>query len=271
VMLAQNKWRQTNHYIVIAFFAVCASILSATAGKVSTLAGVYTISFLCVMSLFAIGNMLLKSKRARLPRETRAAWPVVVVALMAVLVGLVGNLLLDPENLRVFAIYFGAASAIVGVMFLRIQLMKLALFVSRAVVDRAMSFNSWIRQTVAKKIEQINSLKVVYFTKGSDPAELNRAALYVLENEQTNNLTVVHVYDDATGPPLALAEHLKMIDRLYPQLRIDFLAVRGIFGPDLIEALSQRLGVPKNYMFLGTPGDRFPHRLQELGGVRLVL
>jgi hypothetical protein len=35
--------------------------------------------------------------------------------------------------------------------------------------------------------------------------------------------------------------------------------------------LSQRLGVPKNYMFLGTPGDRFPHNIADLGGVRLII
>ncbi len=32
-----------------------------------------------------------------------------------------------------------------------------------------------------------------------------------------------------------------------------------------------RLKVPKNYMFIGTPGGRFPHNIAELGGVRLIL
>ncbi len=68
-----------------------------------------------------------------------------------------------------------------------------------------------------------------------------------------------------------LAKHLKEIDRLYPQLRIDFLAVRGVFGPELIEKLSRRLDVPKNYMFIGTPSDHFPHSIDDLGGVRLIL
>ena len=35
--------------------------------------------------------------------------------------------------------------------------------------------------------------------------------------------------------------------------------------------LSHRLHVPKNYMFIGTPGDRFPFRIEKLGGVRVVL
>jgi hypothetical protein len=82
---------------------------------------------------------------------------------------------------------------------------------------------------------------------------------------------VVHVYEEEAGVPLHLAGHLKLIDRLYPQLRIDFVAVRGIFGPEIVEAISRRMGVPKNYMFIGTPGDRFPHRIEDLGGVRVVL
>jgi hypothetical protein len=38
-----------------------------------------------------------------------------------------------------------------------------------------------------------------------------------------------------------------------------------------IDKLSRRMGVPKNYMFLGTPGDRFPHNIAEVSGVRLII
>jgi hypothetical protein len=93
----------------------------------------------------------------------------------------------------------------------------------------------------------------------------------VLKNEQTNRLLVVHAYQDDSAIPPELAKHLVTIDRLYPQLRVDFLAVKGKFGPELIERLSQRLGVAKNYMFIGTPGDRFPHRVETLGGVRMII
>jgi len=112
---------------------------------------------------------------------------------------------------------------------------------------------------------------VVYFTKGDDPSVLDKAALYVLKNEQTNLLKVVHVYQREEEIPPDLASQLSMIDKLYPQLRIDFLAVKGTFGPEIIELLSRRLNVPKNYMFIGTPGDRFPHRIEDLGGVRVIL
>jgi len=47
---------------------------------------------------------------------------------------------------------------------------------------------------------------------------------------------------------------------------IDFIAVQGTFGPACVDALSKRLKVPKNDMFIGTPGDRFPHNIADLGG-----
>jgi hypothetical protein len=156
-------------------------------------------------------------------------------------------------------------------MFLRIELMKLGLFISRAIVDRVNRVSDWVRQTVHRRIDEIKRMSVVYFTKGDGLPVLNKAALYVLKNEQTNRMLVVHVYDDESKIPPELAEHLSTIDHVYPQLRVDFLAVKGKFGPELIERLSQRLGVPKNYMFIGTPGDRFPHRIEELGGVRLII
>ena len=270
-LLNENGWRRTNHWIILLFFAVCCSILVATGGDVTLLAGVYTLSFLSVMALFAIGNMLLKVRRGRLPRAERATWPAAMVALAAVILGLIGNVLINPAYVRVFATYLLGAAAIVGVMFLRVHLMRGVLFVSRAILERVQSVNEWVRGTVLRKIEEINSLGVVYFTKGDSIEQLNRAALYVQENEQTSRLCFVHAYEDANEIPSGLAEALSTIDHMYPSLRIDFLAVKGVFGPELIEGLSRRLETPRNYMFIGTPGDRFPHRIDDLGGVRVIL
>jgi len=270
-LLRENRLRRTNHWIILAFFVLCASILRVTEGRIGTLAGVYTISFLSVMALFALGNMLLKKSRGRLPREVRAGWGTVVVALGAVLVGLAGNILLDPVHVRVFAIYLAVALLAVGVMFARLQILKLGLSLSRVVVEKVQAINERIRRPILHKIDEINTTRVAYFTKGDDVSILNKAALYVLTNEQTNLLTVVHVYEKEENIPADLAAQLSMIDHLYPQMRIDFLAVRGTFGPQIIEQLSLRLNVPKNYMFIGTPGDRFPHRIEDLGGVRVIL
>lgn len=94
----------------------------------------------------------------------------------------------------------------------------------------------------------------------------------MLQNEQTTRLKVVHVFrDESDLDGMDLQEQLQVIDELYPELRIDLVLVKGKFGPELIEKLSRELDVPKNYMFLGTPGDRFPHNIAELGGVRLII
>ncbi|MFH1130634.1 MAG: APC family permease [Pseudomonadota bacterium] len=274
-LLSENRWRQTNHWIILVFFGLCCSILTICRDpdqglRVDKLAGVYTLSFLGVMGLFAVGNMLLKIKRARLPRAERASWPAVVVAFLAVCAGIVGNAM-DPENVKIFAIYFLITVVIVAVMFLRIQILQIILFVSRAVVEKMHSANKSISKKVMRNIDKINSQTVIFFTRGDNAANLNRAALYVRANEQTNRLKVVHVYQKEEDIPQNLAEDLMHIDRLYPDIRIDFVAVKGVFGPELIERLSRRTGVPKNYMFIGCPGDRFPHNIAELGGVRLVL
>ena len=102
-------------------------------------------------------------------------------------------------------------------------------------------------------------------------ANLNRAALYVLQNEQMSRLKVVHVYQREEDVDQAkLAEQLRTIDQVYPELRIDLVLVQGKFGPELIEKLSQRLG-SRRITCSWNPGDRFPHNIAELGGVRLII
>jgi amino acid transporter len=270
-LLRENRWRGTNHWILLGFFGLCVSILAITQGRIESLAGVYTLAFLAVMALFAVGNMLLKTRRGALPRTERASWPTVTTALLAVLLGLVGNILLDPITLEIFEGYFVVTVALVAVMFLRLEILKIGLYVSRALVEKMTTASGWVHAVILREMERVNEQAMVYFTKGDNLVTLNEAALYVLDNEQTSRLKVVHVYADEDEIPPHLAGQLKLIDRLYPQLRIDFVAVEGSFGPELVEGLSRRLGVPKNHMFIGTPGDRFPHRIEDLGGVRVVL
>jgi hypothetical protein len=156
-------------------------------------------------------------------------------------------------------------------MFLRVQILRALLAGSRAVVARFRNASRRLNKQIMGKIQQINSFQVIYFSRGDDLEALNRTALYVLTNELTTRLKVVHCYETSDAIPTVLAENLKTIDRMYPQLRIDLVLVRGRFGPELIERLSQRFGVPKNYMFIGTPGHMFPHSISDLGGVRLII
>ena len=270
-LLQENRWRRTNHWIILLFFALCASILVVTQGQILVLGGVYTIAFLGVMSLFAVGNLLLKVRRARLPRAIRAPWLSVLLALGATGAALMGNVLLNPQYVLVFLLYFGAAGATVGLMLLRVRLLRLILSVSDASLERFHEANTWVSRWIRGEIQRINQRQILFFTEDDRLPLLNEMALYVLQNEQNKWLRVVHCYTAASAIPADLGTNIGIIDHIYPELRIDLILVRGEFGPPLIERLSQRLNIPKNYMFIGTPSDRFPHSLASLGGVRLIM
>jgi hypothetical protein len=159
----------------------------------------------------------------------------------------------------------------VALMFWRIHLLRLVLYVVRTAVS---GVDRWAARTTARteeKISQINSMGVIFFTKGDSVANLNLAMLYVLENEQTNNLKVVHLFEREEDIPPNLAHDVALLDKVYPDINVELVQRRGRFGPEIIEELSREFGIPKNYMFIGAPGERFPHELSALGGVRLII
>ena len=53
----------------------------------------------------------------------------VVFALVAVLVGLVGNVIVDPHRITIFISFFALIGALVAIMFLRISILRFGLFV----------------------------------------------------------------------------------------------------------------------------------------------
>ncbi|MEJ2108451.1 MAG: APC family permease [Acidobacteriota bacterium] len=270
-LLKANR-RGTTHRIFILFFLLCTSIMLLTGGDLFALAGVYTLSFLGVMSLFVIGNMLLKVRRARLPRPERAGWLVVLVALSATLAGIIGNALIDPRYIGFFLTYFVPTVLVVAIMFLRIHLLKLVLVMVRGFADRVRRLSRLISSTVVTKMEEINSLGIIFFADGNeDLATLNRAMLYVRQNELTKRVRVIHVYRNRKDVPEHLKRNLELLDEVYPEIRIELVLMQGTFDPETIQEISQRYRVPQNYMFIGHPSKSFPYRLEELGGVRLIV
>ncbi|HHB52250.1 MAG TPA: APC family permease, partial [Saprospiraceae bacterium] len=78
----KNHKRGSSYRIILMFFFLSVSVLLITKGEVKLLAGVYTISFLSVMALFGVGNILLKVRRKKLPRPERASWLAVFIAIV---------------------------------------------------------------------------------------------------------------------------------------------------------------------------------------------
>ena len=269
--LLKTNRRGSSHRIIIAFFILAVSVLMVTKGELSALAGVYTISFLSVMALFGLGNILLKVRRGKLPRDTRASWPSLIVAIGAVLIGIACHLVMNPEHFRVFLGYFIPTVIIVLIMLGRIGILRACLFLIGAASDAVAGMTSRVSQNIDTRIEEIRSQQIVFFTRGDNLANLNSAMLYVRRNEHTNRVKVVTVVRDESELPEKLRTDLEFLDEAYPEIKIDFVVVKDTFSPELIQKLSRDWDIPVNFMFLGSPGDHFLYGLAEMGGVRLII
>ncbi len=269
--LLKTGKRGTTHRIIIAFFLLSVSVLFITRGNLGALAGVYTISFLAVMILFGFGNVLLKIKRNKLPRPERASIPALLVAILAVLAGLIGNAIMNPKYLLVFLEYFIPSMVIIGIMLYRIPLLKAVLFVIRSINESIQRTATRISALIRGKINKINSQQFVFFTKGDDIATLNQVMLYVRKNENTRRIKIVSVINDNVAVAENLRNEINVLDRAYPEIDIEFIELSGIFSPELIKQLSDKWNIPTNFMFVGQPGKTFPYRLEDLGGVRLII
>ncbi|HPF91195.1 MAG TPA: amino acid permease, partial [Flavobacteriales bacterium] len=269
-LLKETK-RGSSPRILILFFLLCLSVLLITAGELAALAGVYTISFLIVMAFFAFGNFLLKIKRARLPRPESATPFVVFIALMAVLIALYGNVKLHPEHLVVFLQYFIPTALIIFIFLKRNVILEYLVVVVSSFLDSMQAVAKLSRMRINRTLRKLTDQEFVYFTKGDDIAVLNRVMMYVEENEITKKLRIVNVQQADQSLSESFCQDIKVLDRAYPEIHIELVQLKGVFGPELVDRLSREWNIPTNFMFIGSPGDHFPYRVADLGGVRLII
>ena len=269
-LLKKNN-RGSSYRIIIMFFLLSISILFITQGHLGALAGVYTISFLSVMILFAVGNVLLKIKRSKLPRPEKASWIALIIAILAVTIALVGNAVMNPPYLVVFFEYFIPTMLVVIIMLKRTVILKFLLSFIKYMFEPIQRFVGDVNKKIKKQIEKINSQEFVFFTKGDDVSILNKVMLYIRSNEQTNRLKIVTVLENNQKVPDHFKTDLDVLNREYPEIEIEFVEIKGQFGPELVKKLSDKWKIPINFMFIGSPGDHFPYRVEQLGGVRLII
>ncbi len=273
--LKKNK-RGSSYRIILLFLVLNISVLFITEGKVTMLAGVYTISFLSVMALFAIGNIFLKIRRAKIPRPETASWISLLVAIIAVSIALIGNINMEAEagkssNFSIFLDYFIPTITLLIIMLNRISMLKVLMNVIHYVVDPIVQNVKKIDFSIIKTINKIKAQEFVFFTKGDNIVNLNKVMLYIMRNEQTRRVKIVTILNEDDIYPTSLENDIKFLNRLYPEIKIEFVKVEGKFGPKLIKELSEKWGILPNFMFIGAPGNKFPYHIEELGGVRLII
>lgn len=259
--------RGTHHRIIIAFFLLCSSILIITSGNLLALAGVYTISFLCVMTLFGLGNILLKVRRKELKRTYRAGWLTVLTAICATSLGVLGNVLTDYHNFLFFLEYFIPTLLLVLVMYLRIPLLKSILDLANHIMTKVLVW----RTVIIDKITAITDQQVMLFTRGGRMDRLHEAFTYIIKNESSRHVLLVHLYNSPEQNEAELIKKgLQPLADIFPMLRIEFIARKAKYGPEIIDSLSREFDIPKNNIFVGAPERKHSFSMEDLGGVRII-
>ncbi|KAI9895607.1 hypothetical protein PsorP6_018654 [Peronosclerospora sorghi] len=265
-LIKQNKWRGTNHYIIGLFFLLSSSLVVLLHADATSVNGVYTYAFLGLLAMFSFACLFLKAKRAEIPSDMHASTGTVLFGLAFVLVGLLANLL-------------GAHR----VTLLRCVLVCLQHVAPSKNANEKETASESTEQapcevertgarggrTIARTILSIRTASIAFFCKRPDLTILNKAILYVRRNEQTHTLRIVHVFrDEEDDAPVrgTFRDMTALFDAMYPKLRIDFVAVRGDFGPAMIEWLARYMHVPCNMMFITQPDRRSADRVSTAGG-----
>ncbi len=245
---------------VISFFLLCSSILIVTKGDLLSLAGVYTIAFLGVMTLFGIGNLILKESRTELKRTYSAPVIIVVIAFTATMLGIFGNIRLDEKNLQFFEIYFIPSLLIVLSMIYKDQILKFAMRATR----RYPSVQKYLQTHFNDMIEG----KFIFFVRNID--RLYEILDYINRNETGWNIILVHCEDKKSFEEIK--NYLPVLKKtgVHSHFNITPVFKDKSFGAKVIREVSKEFGVHTNRVFIGSIHNHHPFGYEELGGVRII-
>jgi len=203
ILLPRLKNRNTHvTRIIFAFSALCISILLMTQGNLLSLAGVYTISFLGVMTLFAIGNLVLRMTRPDLKRTYQGPVIYVIFAAVSTLIGIIGNILIDPKNLVFFLMYFLPAVIMVLAMIFRDYVGEWLAKFTRPV--------PFLHKYALQLLEHVTKPKIIVFAH--TPQKLFKSLDYIHKNETSRNIIIVYCTQVLNGKE-NVAERTEQFDQ----------------------------------------------------------
>ena len=264
--LAKHNSRGAHPRIVLVFFLLCSSILIITHGKLLSLAGVYTISFLGVMSSFALGNLILKRNRPDLKRTYRAPMFFVIIAFIATVMGMFGNIRIDQQNFVYFEFYFVPALIIILLILYRDYITKWAMNATKKI--------PFIYSHLEKRFDSIIEGKIVvlihHIGRAYDILE------YIKKNETSWNIVLVCCRsddsEDAKKNYRELVEAVPILKKagVFPHFRVKLAYIDKSFGPEVIDQAAKKFNVKKNRIFIGSIHHYHPFEYSDLGGVRII-
>ena len=253
-------------------------VMSATCGfHLTTLSAIFSVSFLCVMTLFGISLVLLKYARPSLPRSAPTSLAIVLLGICIGIVAMAGNFALSPIIIVQTLVYFVVIAAVLVFLALRVDLARIFVWLveqqrssafGRLPVSLEKQLISWIRH------ERKHS--VIYFTKSDDISTLANALYYIQSNEPTSKCKLVHCYQSIDQIPEQLDETFQLVDEIFPTVTVDLVFVEAPFTPQVVRSITERLGVPVSRSFISCPSGRgaligSKHPLSDYGGLRIIL
>lgn len=267
VLLPKLRQRNQNaNRIIIAFALLCISILYLTKGVLLSLAGVYTISFLGVMTFFAIGNLVLRKTRTDLKRTYQGSIMYVFLAAGATLLGILGNIMIDPMNLLYFSIYFFPALILVQSMIYRDYILEALLRSSKGL--------PWLYHLIEPWFNHVIRPKILLFAH--HPHKLFQSLLYIQRNETSRNITVVFCKEETENTRELLNKFKQYIAtfkeaQVFKNLDIELqIEESQPFGPEVVKAYANRFRMHRNNIFIGSIHDIHEFSFEDLGGVRII-
>lgn len=254
-------------YIIIAFFLLCTSILLITHGDLLSLAGVYTIAFLTVMTLFAFGNLIMRETRKDLKRTYHAPLIFVILAFISTAAGILGNIEISPANVHYFLSYFIPAIVVVfGTIYLDFVL---------KVLSRMTRWIPLVSRYFRHMYEKMHDKgEFVVFIHNID--RLYKVLDYIDRNEIGRNVYLVHCNNGDTKEYKGRFKELQNIipvlqkSGVFPQFKLQLIYKNEPFGPEVIDEVSKELKIEKNRILIGSIHESHRFDYAELGGVRII-
>lgn len=266
LLIKENK-KGAYPRIVISFFILCSSILLITGGDLLSLAGVYTIAFLSVMSMFAFGDLILKRTRTELKRTYKAPISIIFFAFIATSAGIIGNIRIDEQNLHFFSLYFIPSMLVVLFVIYQDYFFRFLIKVTHK--------GSLVRKYVEKHFKDITNGEFIVFIK--KPEHIHKVLSYIDRNETGWNVRFVYCVKRNDKASQKKFEEIKTIipslqkAGVFPHFSISTTKVVGEFGPDVIHKVSERYGVRENRILVGSIEGKHKFDYEEMGGVRIIL
>ncbi|KIY49872.1 hypothetical protein FISHEDRAFT_40892 [Fistulina hepatica ATCC 64428] len=247
---------------ILSFDVVCGVLYASTGASLSIVSKMwFSLVWLSVMALFPTALLLLKFNRGRLPRGKRVtSLTTILLTLLVAAVVFAGNIAIDPTTAGYFAAYVIAIMTIFAVLKGKSRMMRLLYWVCdnyRCLHGRG--------PVVLRTMMRARRAPVCLLVKGDEINRLTNMLLYVLNNEETSNVKLVHFQLPSKAPPPELEVNAKILDEAFPEITIDLMFVEAVFDPLSVAALAHHLDIPRGLMFMTCPGRNFPHAVAEMG------